>query len=254
MGGFAGGDEAGYWDEDTTYTSKNNKSSNKKENSYIQRCESGYSIKAHAKVNIFLKITAYQDDHCTLLSRVVRIEDIYDTISFIPCTCRTFTIDGCDNIPLESNSIYKAYRALIDSTLDSDVEEFFESHKVVVTKRISQNSGLGGSSSDAAAFILLVKEVCNLILNTDELAKIGSSIGTYVPFFIYNYPSANVSGSGSSFSGWEKLDSKSILEQILDPIILNDLYSASITVYPELKREAKEDYYLSGSTFFKLLN
>ena len=172
MGGFAGGDEAGFWDVDTlpSWMDKQNDNQSKRSNSektYIQRSDSGYSIKAHAKD-----------------------KELYDTISFVPCECETFTIEGCDKIPLKSNSIYKAYKALIDYTDDLDIADFFYTHKVVVTKGIPSQEDLAGASSDAAAFIRLVKEVCNLILSTDELAKIGGDVGTDVPFFIYNHSSA----------------------------------------------------------------
>lgn len=301
MGGFEGGDEGGFWDIDILPSSMYKQNDNKSKNTnsgkpYIETSDSGYSIKAHAKVTLFLKITGHKDECLTLLSRVIRVEELYDTISFVPCECETFTIEGCDGIPIESNTIYKAYQALNDFTGDSDIEDFFYTHKVVVTKRIASRAGLGGSASDAAAFMHLVKEVCNLILSTKELVKIGSSIGSDLPFFIYNYPCANVSGFGeivepfeeeplnlelytpdikcdkslvyktykkhlladislSSFEDWDKLDSKSIIERISNPLKLNDLYSALFLAYPDLKKEAKESWFFSGfgSTFFKLL-
>lgn len=297
MGGFEGGDEGGYWDIDTLPAGmdhgNDNKSNSKKPR--IEKTDSGYSIKAHAKVNIFLKITGHQNGYHTLLSRFMQVKDLYDTITFVPCECDTFTIEGCDDVPLESNTIYKAYKALNDYTGDLDILNFFYKHKVVVTKRIPSQAGLGGGSSDAAAFMLLVKEVCNLLISTKELAKLGSTIGADIPFFIYNYTSANVSGFGeivepfeekplslelytpdigcetaavyktfkehlldditlSSFIGWDKLDSKTLLERIADPIMLNDLYKAALIAYPELKKEAKEGWFFSGSgsTFFRL--
>jgi 4-diphosphocytidyl-2-C-methyl-D-erythritol kinase len=141
----------------------------------------------------------------------------------------------------------------------------------------------------------LGKEVCTLMISTEELAKIGSTMGADLPFFIYNYPSANVSGFGEivepfdeaplalelytpdigcdtavvyqafkthllnditlcSFLGWEKLASKTLLELIGDPVILNDLYNAALIAYPELKALAKAGWFFSGSgsTFFRL--
>lgn len=255
-----------------------------------------YSIKAHAKVNIFLKITGHEDGYHTLLSRFMRVNNLYDTIEFVPCECDSFTIEGCESVPLESNTIYKAYKALNEHTGDLDILNFFYKHKVVVTKRIPSQAGLGGGSSDGAAFMRLVKEVCNLMLSTDELAKIGSTIGADFPFFIYDYPSANVSGFGQiverfeeeslalelytpnigcetalvyktfkeklfenislcSFLGWDRIDSRTLLEMIGDPVILNDLYAAARIAYPELEEAAKEGWFFSGSgsTFFRPL-
>lgn len=254
-----------------------------------------HTIKAYAKVNIFLKITGYKDGYHTLLSRFMRVENLYDTITFEPCECERFTIEGCDNILLESNTIYKAYKALNEYTGDLDILNFFYNHKVVVKKSIPSQAGLGGGSSDAGAFMRLVRDVCNLMITTEELAQIGSTIGADLPFFIYNYSSANVSGFGEiveefieeplkleiytpnigcdttvvyktfkkelldkitlcSFMGWERLDSKVILEMINDPIVLNDLYASALIAYPKLKDEARDGWFFSGSgsSFFRV--
>jgi 4-diphosphocytidyl-2-C-methyl-D-erythritol kinase len=183
MGGFEGGDEGGFWDIDILPSlahQQNTSKSTDKAKPYIQTSDSGYSIQAHAKVKT-TDIDQHSGYRCS--------EELYDTISFVPCICESFTIEGCDNIPLESNTIYKAFHALNDFTNELDIVEFFHAHKVVVTKRIPSSAGFGGGACDAAAFIRLVKEVCNLILSTDELAEIGSKIDTEVAFFIYNYPS-----------------------------------------------------------------
>lgn len=298
MGGFEGGDEGGYWEDDNSPAWMDNSNDTKPHRiqSMIEKDGDIYSIKAHAKVNIFLKITGHEEGYHTLLSRFMMVEDLYDTITFEPCECDTFTIEGCDDIPIESNTIYKAYKALNAHTGDLDILNFFYKHKVVVTKRIPSQAGLGGGSSDAAAFMRLVKEVCNLMISTKELAQLGSTIGADLPFFIYNYPSANVSGFGeivepfdeeplslelytpdigcdttlvyktfkkhlldniklSAFIGWDKIDSKTLLETVKEPMELNDLYKAALIAYPELKEKAKKGWFFSGSgsTFFHLV-
>ncbi len=154
------------------------------------------TIKAHAKVNIFLKITGHKKGYHTLLSRFMRVEDLYDTIAFVPGEYEQFTIEGCEGVVRESNTIYKAFVAL-NKHLDNPILiHFFLNHKVVVQKRIPSQAGLGGGSSDAAAFMRLANEVCGLKIDTDTLAKIGSEVGADLPFFVYNYPSANVKGFG----------------------------------------------------------
>ena len=175
-----------------------------------------YSIKAYAKVNIFLKITGHKEGYHTLFSRFMRVEHLYDTIEFIPFKCERFTIEGCEGVPLEENTIYKAYIALNKHTGDLDILNFFYKHKVVVTKRIPSQAGLGGGSSDGASFMRLVKEVCNLMISTKELAHIGSTIGADFPFFIYNYPSANVSGFGEIV---EKFEEEPLHLEIITPDI-----------------------------------
>ncbi|EFK95765.1 hypothetical protein LDC_2222, partial [sediment metagenome] len=46
---------------------------------------------------------------------------MYDTISFAPCECESFTIDGMDNVELKNNTIYKAFIALNNFNSNSDV-------------------------------------------------------------------------------------------------------------------------------------
>jgi len=246
------------------------------------------TIKANAKINTFLKITGHQNGYHTLLSRFVKVDSLYDTISFVPANCDNFTIEGCCDVPTEVNTIYKSFLAMNIET------DFFQHHKVVVQKNIPSRAGLGGGRSDAAAFMRLFNEVCKLGIETPTLAKIGSTVGADIPFFVYDYNAANVSGFGeivepfededfeielytpnihcdtalvyktfkkelfdfiepTTFEGWEKLSSKEVLKNV-DAVMANDLYKASLIAYPELKKEAKEGWYFSGSgsTFFRI--
>jgi len=244
--------------------------------------------KAHAKINTFLKITGHKNGYHTILSRFVKVPHLYDTISFVPQECEEFTIEGCGDVPIESNTIYKSFEAMNVET------DFFKYHKVVVEKNIPSGAGLGGGSSDAGAFMRLFNEVCKLGIDTPTLAKIGSTVGADIPFFVYDYNSANVSGFGevveefedepfeielftpnihcdtalvyktfkrelfdeiepTSFEGWEKLSSKEVLSKV-SAIEANDLYRASLIAYPQLKEVAQKDWYFSGSgsTFFNI--
>ncbi len=239
------------------------------------------TIKANAKINTFLKITGHKDGYHTLLSRFIKVPHLYDTISFVPEKCKEFTIEGCGDVPTKSNTIYKSFKAM---SIDTD---FFRNHKVVVHKRILSGAGLGGGSSDAGAFMRLFNEVCNLEIDTPTLAKIGSKVGADIPFFVYDYDSANVSGFGEIVEPFKdepfeielftpnihcdtplvyKTFRKELFETIepknfegwerlttrevlskVDAIMANDLYRASLIAYPKLKDIAPNGWYFSGS-------
>jgi len=242
---------------------------------------------AYAKVNIFLKITGHKDGYHTLLSRFMKVKNLYDTIEFVPCKCEEFTIEGCGEVELKSNTIYKAFVALNEYTGDLDILEYFYNHKVVVTKNIPSQAGLGGGSSDGATFMRMVNEVCKLGLDTPTLAQIGSTIGADFPFFIYDYESANVSGFGEVVEQFDeealeleiykppigcdtaqvyKRFKKDLLADIklssfigwdqipsdellqkVDAVMANDLYKAALLEYPKLKEYEREGWFFSGS-------
>ena len=152
------------------------------------------SKKSYAKVNVFLKIVGVRDGYHLLASRFVQVKNLYDIVEFQSGSFDKFTLEGDFGCKIEQNTIYKAYIKLKE--ISSKVDDYFNTHKVIVDKVIPEFAGLGGGSSNCATFILMVNEVCSLDLNKDELSKIGASIGADVPFFIYEYDSANVSGIG----------------------------------------------------------
>ncbi len=249
------------------------------------------TIKAFAKVNIFLKIVGTRENYHKLISRFMRVENLYDTISFEKKERESedFELIGNFGCTLEQNTIYKAYMLLPKT-------DFFNTYKVVVEKKIPEFAGLGGGSSNAAAFLNLANEVLALNLSKDTLANMGAKIGADVPFFIYNYPSANVSGIGEIVEAFEeeplsietvtpkvecdtakvyqkyradyldkidinfaqklsKLSSKEILSDY-EALALNDLFPPCLDIYKELADYKKPNWFFSGSgsTFFKVSN
>ena len=149
--------------------------------------------KSYAKVNIFLKIVGLRDNYHLIASRFVRVKNLFDTISFIKKDVDNFSIEGNFSCILEKNTVYKAYKEL--EKFDC-VKEFFKKNIVKIDKNIPEFAGLGGGSSNCATFLNMVNQACNLNLSKEELAKIGSNIGADVPFFVYEFDSANVSGIG----------------------------------------------------------
>jgi 4-diphosphocytidyl-2-C-methyl-D-erythritol kinase len=242
------------------------------------------SERSYAKVNIFLKISNKRDSYHELVSRFVRVHSLYDTVSFIKSSRKAFDIIGSFGCKMETNTVYKAYKLL--EKYDG-VEEFFRNYSVKIEKNIPEFAGLGGGSSNAATFLIMTNKYCNLNLSKDELCKIAVNIGADVPFFVYEYDSANVTGIGEIVEKFDEeiLDIETITPKIkcntgeifkvfrekfykqisnddanklfkmksteilnnFDIKEANDLFEPAFSVYSELKEYAKKGWYFSGS-------
>ena len=242
------------------------------------------SEKSYAKVNIFLKISNKREGYHELVSRFVRVHSLYDTISFVKSSRKAFCIVGNFGCKMETNTVYKAYKLL--EKYDG-VKDFFENYSVEIEKNIPEFAGLGGGSSNAATFLIMANKYCELNLSKDELCKIAVNIGADVPFFVYEYDSANVTGIGEIVEKFDEeilnidtitpkvkcntgeifkvfrenfykqiskeeanrlLKMKSI--EILNNLNIkeaNDLYEPALSLYPQLNDYAKKDWFFSGS-------
>lgn len=245
--------------------------------------------KSHAKVNIFLKMVGTRGNYHELLSRFMRVDNLYDTITFIPQkeSSKAFALEGDFGCKKEQNTIYKAYQGLLKMDKSGKVEKFFQEYSVHVDKKIPEFAGLGGGSSNAAAFLRLTNRILKLDFKPADLAKIGATIGADVPFFIYNYPSANVSGIGEKVEQFEEepllletftpdircdtakvyrqfrqkylanihsQEAYSLLEkesktllETKDATFLNDLFAPAVDCYPTLKAYHDKEHFFSGS-------
>ncbi|DAB28551.1 MAG: 4-(cytidine 5'-diphospho)-2-C-methyl-D-erythritol kinase [Sulfurimonas sp. RIFOXYD12_FULL_33_39] len=157
--------------------------------------------KAYAKVNVFLKITGKRDNYHEIVSRFVKVDSLYDELSFVTKEDETdeLKIIGEFSCSTKQNTIYKAYMALLDAldnTRTNSLKNLMRKYAVHVNKNIPAFAGLGGGSSDAATFLKMCNEVLHLGLSKNELSLVGLKVGADVAFFIYGYDSANVSGIG----------------------------------------------------------
>lgn len=59
--------------------------------------------------------------------------------------------------------------------------------EIDLVKQIPVGGGLGGGSSDAAATLLALREAFGLPIDNAELARIGASLGSDVPFFVRSH-------------------------------------------------------------------
>ena len=248
--------------------------------------------KAYAKVNIFLKVTGKREQYHEIISRFMKVQNLYDELSFISkeevdAKVNEFKILGEFSCKTEQNTIYKAYFALKEATHSEKLEQLMQTYAVKVEKNIPAFAGLGGGSSDAATYLKMCNEVLDLGLSLNELAMIGLKVGADVPFFIYDYDSANVSGIGevveeykeelleietytpkveistprvytvyredfyNPIDGFKTQEFKQLssLEALktMSPSQANDLFEPALREYKELKNSYKSGYHFSGS-------
>lgn len=188
--------------------------------------------KAYAKVNVFLKITGKRENYHELVSRFMRVNALYDELSFAPKTKDGFEIIGEFSCLREQNTIYKAYNALKEATASDSLEKLMQTYAVKVQKNIPAFAGLGGGSSDAATYLKMCNEVLHLGLSNNELAKIGSKVGADVAFFVYGYESANVSGIGE------------VVEEFKEDILEFEVVTPKIEIStPKVYNSYRENFY-----------
>ena len=149
------------------------------------------TIRAHAKINLDLRLQKRRPDGFHPIDTFFIRVDIADTLKAEPTTDGqlTLTIEGDDLLSLgEDNLILRAARAL-------QVHHRGLGARLYLQKEIPQGAGLGGGSSDAAATLLLLRKLWALPISDSELNKIGSELGSDVPFFLQPY-AARATGRG----------------------------------------------------------
>jgi len=137
-------------------------------------------VLAPAKINFSLKILGRRDDGFheieTLISPISLADkiDIEPQSRWIDFSCDDPTVPGGDE-----NLVVRVAKA------------FFEQTKITggvgikLQKQIPHGAGLGGGSSDAASVLVALNKLFETKLSGEELAKLGSTIGSDVSFFLY---------------------------------------------------------------------
>lgn len=144
--------------------------------------ENIFTKKAPAKINLTLDVTGVLKNGYHTLSMIMQSIDICDELSFEKTDDENivFTMNKelPDKIPAEKNLVYKAAKLMKDTF---NIKGGFKIHLI---KNIPAAAGLAGGSSDCAATLIGINELCHLGLDTDKLCEIGVRLGADVPFCI----------------------------------------------------------------------
>lgn len=139
------------------------------------------SVKAPAKINLTLDVLGKREDGYHEVEMVMTTIDLADRIDIYPRGDDKITIDcSAYFVPLgEKNHVFQIAKLLKEKLGIKKGVHFY------IHKRIPVAAGLAGGSSDAAAAIRGLNRLWNLGLTLQEMAQIGSEIGSDVAFCVY---------------------------------------------------------------------
>ncbi|MCY7334203.1 MAG: 4-(cytidine 5'-diphospho)-2-C-methyl-D-erythritol kinase [Pseudanabaena sp. CAN_BIN31] len=138
------------------------------------------SLKAAAKINLYLEITANRPDGYHDLVMILQSIDLCDRVDI-----RKIDIDAiqvlCNNpeVPCDlTNLAYKA-AALLQETFPS-----VGGMEIAIDKRIPMGAGLAGGSANAAAVLVGIDRLWDLGLTESQLCDFAAQLGSDIPFCV----------------------------------------------------------------------
>lgn len=144
------------------------------------------TLPALAKVNLFLRVLAREEDGYHGIETLLCLVSLADTLRAERREGRgvTVAVSGADVGPAEQNLAVKAASLVLEAT-----GHRFAIH-LTLTKRIPVRAGLGGGSSDAAAALHAANRLAGDPVPRHELVQLAARLGSDVPFFCTGAPLA----------------------------------------------------------------
>ena len=137
---------------------------------------------ARAKINLSLRILGQRNDGFHEIETLIAPITLCDEIEIKKGDSGEGIQFDCDDPSVPAggdNLVVRAAKSFFAATkLKSGIS-------IDLKKRIPHGAGLGGGSSDAASALLALNELFETKLAPEALAKIGETIGSDIPFFIF---------------------------------------------------------------------
>jgi len=137
---------------------------------------------APAKINLSLKILGRLNDDFHEIETLITPITLCDQIEIVERAGTGELEFHCDDpsVPAgDDNLIVRAAKSFFAAT------KLTRAVSIDLRKRIPHGAGLGGGSSDAASTLLALDKLFGTDLPREALAKIAETIGSDVPFFIF---------------------------------------------------------------------
>ncbi len=136
------------------------------------------SLKAHAKINIGLRIIGKRSDGYHDIETVFHRVNPYDEIIIEPSASVTLTCTDPTLPTDDRNLCVRATQLLKKYTIEN------RGAAITLKKNIPIGAGLGGGSSDAAATLLGLTKLWELNINEATLHTLALQLGSDVPYFL----------------------------------------------------------------------
>lgn len=139
-----------------------------------------FSDKSYAKINLFLQVISKRPDGFHNLNTLFTKIDLFDTITIesadkfsISCTL--------SEVPTNKNNLVWKVKNIVEDRYGISC-----CINVHIDKIIPIGGGLGGGSSNAATFLIMINKLYDLSLSYDEQADILRSVGSDTVFFLHD--------------------------------------------------------------------
>lgn len=143
---------------------------------------------APAKVNLTLEVLGRRDDGYHELASVMATVGLHDNVSVSVARTLEVRVTPQSGIRVGSDLATAAARALAGATGREPRA------RIEVRKRIPVAAGLGGGSSDAGAVLRALARLWRV--EGIDLAAVGATVGSDVPFFASGHRVARIGGRG----------------------------------------------------------
>lgn len=139
-------------------------------------------VRAHAKINLDLRVVGLRPDGYHLLKTVFQSLSLHDRLTFEACD-GPFSLEcSAPGVPNdERNLVWRAASALWGCAGRSGP---VAGARVRLLKRVPAQGGLGGGSADAAAALVGLDALWQLGLGQARLRALAGHLGADVPFFL----------------------------------------------------------------------
>lgn len=151
-------------------------------------------VECPPKINLYLRIVRKREDGFHELETVFQSVSGGDTLTAHPLGGLCLRCDT-PGVPLDDSNLVVRAAQLLQEEARKKLGA-----AMTLVKRTPMGAGMGGGSVDAAAALVLLRELWGLDLPGERLAEMAAQLGSDVPFFLHGGTAA-AGGRGESLTG-----------------------------------------------------